>query len=231
MTLKKNGGDDGSNGTTVTTGNSGGTVDNVFSAVSIGAGSALTFDNATVAHGLLSYKFVMISGITTTVSWTYSSPTTIVLRFYVMFDTLPSATLRLVDVRNSGGTILRIQISAGNLFQVQEGGTGTPINMTTAAFQAGVWYRWEMEISVIAAGTGAYKADYYYGDSAQSIQGVTRTTGQLGTTAITLVTFCGNAAANHTVHFDDMAVNDGSTVYLGPVRPQLRQLAMAGVGS
>ncbi len=59
----------GSNTTTVTTGNSGGSSGNAFDAVSIGVGSGLVFDNAQAAHGSLSYKYTFAGNAVYT-SWT-----------------------------------------------------------------------------------------------------------------------------------------------------------------
>src|SRR5438067_677165 len=47
----------GTNGTTVTTGNSGGGSGDAFSAVNIGTTGAVTFDSSASAHGGLSYAF------------------------------------------------------------------------------------------------------------------------------------------------------------------------------
>ncbi len=222
MTLIVNGGEAGSNGTAVTAGNSGGGGDTAFSSRSIGTGAALTFDNAVKAHGSLSYKLALASGTATFVTWLVSA-TQIAVRVDVYFDTLPGAIIRFLDIRHSTGTIVRLQTNASNQFQIQEGGTGTPIRYTSGAFSAARHYRWEVVISTIAAGTGAYKADYYDGDSLTSNGGVNITAGQLGTAAIASLNVgsFASSTATSTMHVDDMGYVVGQTIYIGPVLTQI----------
>lgn len=220
MALQTNGAEAGTNGNSVVAGTSGGSGETAFTTRAIGAGSTLTYDNTNVAHGKLAFKFVL--GAATFVTWSGLSATQIAVRFSVFFVTLPAAAIRLLDIRDiSSTTILRVQLTAANTVQVQEGGTGTPISMTTAALSTGQWYRFEVVISTIAAGTGAYTADYYLGDSLTSQQGVAKATGgQLGTANIDSVNYGAFSGASGTFWMDDLANKAGVTAYLGPV-PQI----------
>lgn len=212
----------GTNGTTVTTGNSGGASGTAWNSVTASGGASAIFDNTNPAHGLLSYLFGATTANASFVAWTITSTGTLVMRAYVCFDTLPGQALRVIDIRNSGGTILRVNTTASNTFQVQEGGTGTPISLTTGTFSAATWYRWEIKISTIAAGTGSYIASCYVKDSLSTFATVTVTTGQLGTTNIVSLDLGSITVAptsSVTVRIDDCAYDPTMTQFFGPAGP------------
>ena len=119
----------GTNGTTVTTGNSGGTSGFPFDSIFIGGSAALAYDNTHAAHGTLAYKVSTGGSATTALSEWNSSVGTQTTIFYRMYCYIPSGELgvaawRSFETRNSGGhaasvlfqTNGTIQLSAGTAF-------------------------------------------------------------------------------------------------------------------
>lgn len=212
----------GTNGTTVSAGNSGGTGQTAVTGISATGTSTLKYDNTVSAHGLLSFLFGLTSGNTTFLTWTITATGTLAMRVNLMFDTLPSVALRVIDIRTASATVIRLQLTAANLLQLQEGGTGTPVVFTTAsAISAATWYRFEINITSIAAGTGHYTYALYGpgADSMTTLNAGTVTTGQLGTTNISVLDVGSNTAAAYTgnIHADDIAWDPTGPGFIGPV--------------
>lgn len=229
MALQSNNGEGGTNGVAVTTANSGGASGTPWDAVSIAGGGAVGYQNSTVAHGAMAYGFSLAGTGTAFVTWNVASASVIAVRAYLNLDgQVPNLVYRAVDIRNSTGTILRLQIdTTGDHWQVQEGGTGTPVTYNSPSITAGGqpgssgWYRWEAQISALGAGSGSYNAQLYAYDSAVPIGGVTSTTGQLGTASIAAVRFGPDNSPNYVGNIvgDDFAINPGSSTPIGPVAP------------
>jgi hypothetical protein len=104
-------------GTTVTTGNSGGTNADAFTAVTIGGLATLTFDNAHVAHGSNAFKVAIgTSNQPTFVAWTFLGPVTSDEgAVYNYLTANPASTIRQIAFFN-GGVLL------GNLAAPNNGG-------------------------------------------------------------------------------------------------------------
>jgi hypothetical protein len=89
------------------------------------------------------------------------------------------------------------------------------------ALQANTWYRIELTISVSASGA-TIKAAYYLGDSTTPVDpAYATTTGNTGTASITQVSIGSAATATWTgtSFFDDLAIQSGSTTFIGPAGP------------
>lgn len=212
----------GTNGTTVSAGNSGGTGQTAVTGISATGTSTLKYDNTVSAHGLLSFLFGLTSGNTTFLTWTITATGALAMRVNLMFDTLPSVAMRVIDIRTGTATVIRLQLTAANLLQLQEGGTGTPVVFTTAsAITAATWYRFEINITSIGAGTAHYTYALYTAgaDSMTTLNAGTVTTGQLGTTNISVLDVGSNTAAAYTgnIHADDIAWDPTGPGFIGPV--------------
>lgn len=218
MSAVTNNAEGGTSGTAVTTGNSGGASGTAFTGTSATGGSALTYDSGVSAHGLLSYKHALVSGaFTTFYQYTITATGTLVLRVYVYFDTLPGAAIRVVDIRTGAATVLRLQTNASNQFEVQDVGG---IQLTSSAFTAAQWYRFEVNISTISATVGAYTASLFVYDSLAPFATFTTSTGNTGSTNITVINVGSTATstASSVLHTDDYAHDPAGTAFFGPVQ-------------
>lgn len=215
MTVQRWNAEGGTSGNTVKTSDTGsGTAPNT---VAVGTGASLKYDNSQSAHGTQSVALKGASGTATYMQWTLSGTQLAVAIYWNPGPTLPSALIRLIDIR-AAGTILRLQTTTGNKFQVQEGGGTTAVYSPASAFLANTWYRLELVLSTISASAGAYKFDYYLLDASSPVEtGISKTAGNVGTAAITSLAVGSFASSTFTgtSYIDDVAYNVGSTTYIG----------------
>lgn len=217
MTLVLNSAEGGVSGTNITTSNTGGTSGTAFSNIGPGTGS-ITFSNAQAAHGSLSYAVTGAASSGEFFGWNTYNDTSVAVRFY--FNTgpsLPNSQLRILDVRNSSASALRVFIDTTNKLFIQNS-TGTTIKTFANALSANTWYRIEVALSVSAT-AAVINTDYYAGDSTTPAEtGYSTTTGNTGSTNITDIRFGSVATASWTgtMYFDDLATNNGTTSYIGP---------------
>jgi RHS repeat-associated protein len=211
----------GTAGTTVTASNSGGGSGDAFGLVARGTGATLTFATAAAAHGGLGYSMGMTSGTATFMGWNAYNATSIAARiYYNPGPTLPSQLTRLLDIRNATGTAARIELSTGNQLFVQNN-AGTTLTTFAHALTANTWYRIELAISVSATAATINSA-YYLKDNPTPVDpAYSTTTGNTGTANLTAVQIGDDSAAtwNGTSYFDDIAVQPGTTAYIGSPVP------------
>ena len=145
MTVVTNSFEGGTNGTTITAGNSGGASGNPFDSVSVGSGGTLSFSNAQAALGTLSALAQTTTAAATYAAWGASigTPAQVWFRIYLYFGTLPSATTRFFTVSNGGGTgCARFAITtAGKILAAD--GAGSTITTSTLAIPTAQWFRVE----------------------------------------------------------------------------------------
>ena len=216
--LVANSAEGGTNGTTVTTANSGSGSGDAFTQVTRGTGAALTFATSAATHGSLGYSITGASGTATFVGWNTLNTGSVAVRFYYNpGSTLPSTTLRLLDVRNSTAGAARVLVSSSNQLIVQNFANSTVKTFPTTLV-ANTWYRIEFAISI--SGTAAtINAAYYPGDSTTPVDPVyTTTSGNTGTANITQVSVGDASGATWagTASFDDIATRVNTTTYIGP---------------
>jgi RHS repeat-associated protein len=209
----------GTNGTTVTVANSGAGSGDPFNVVTRGTGAALTFATAAAKHGSLGYSLTATSGTTTALTWNGYNATSAAVRFYYNPGaTLPSTTVRLLDVRNSSGTAARILMTSSNQLIVQNT-AGTTLKTFPTALSTNTWYRIELGVS-ISATAATVNAAYYPGDSTTPVDTAYSTsTANTGTTNITTISIGDTTSGTWagTEYLDDLAIQPGTTSYIGPV--------------
>jgi hypothetical protein len=219
MSTRKNSADLGTNGATVSVGNSGGTGINAFDIVNIGGTSAITYDNSRAAHGTQSFKFVPGSTEVTNLRWTGISSTGCACSFYVYFTALPAADFFLAAFNAGGPAVLRVMFSSstGKLQLIDTRGTGGFIWRAAAAMPTSAWIRVEM-FCTISATTASESVAYYTGDSTSAIDGTSISNGNTGTTPIDTIVFGKNDTSTYTTAhwFDSIQVNDAATGLIGP---------------
>jgi hypothetical protein len=208
----------GSAGTTVTAANSGGGSGNAFTFVSRGTGAALIYSSAAAAHGNLGYSLTGSSGTSTLVGWSGFSVTSVAARFYYNTGSVdPGALIRLLDIRNTSATAARIELSTSNQLFVQNT-AGVTVDTFPTPLKPNTWYRIELAIS-ISASSATISCAYYLDDGTTPVDSAYATsTGNTGTASIAQVSFGSAATATWTgtSYFDDLAVQTGTTSFIGP---------------
>jgi hypothetical protein len=215
----------GSDETTITTGNSGGSSGDAFTVVSIGAGNTLVYDNARAAFGSFSARFDLASNPNTQdlLGWTgYASETQIWGWVYVYCTsfTLGITTMRLIGFEQSGTGIGRINLTNTGTINVEDKNFAHGAT-STGALSLNTWMRVGYRI-LCSATVGEVEARIYTLDSATPItNGTVQTTASADTgTGVTRTTFGSNAAwtgSAYTFWLDQPNVNTNSS--FGPQTP------------
>lgn len=145
----------GSDGTTVTTGNSGGASGDAWDVVSIGGGNALTFEDSPVGANAFVYRFNGAAAAQVFTEWDLTlrggGLTQAWTRFYVYALSTPAAQRRLYRVRGPLPTLatmafLRVNFTGGGSTRKLElfDATNTVRWTSTANEPLDSWYRVEM---------------------------------------------------------------------------------------
>lgn len=209
----------GTNTTTITQGvggNTGGASGDFFDSVTIGAGSALTFDNG-FARGSFAYKMVPASGQQNFFEWNtqMGSVSTAYGRLYLYFDTSPN-TGQILLFRSGATQCCRIQLDGVPTLRWRDASTVDIPGAISATLSIQTWYRVEYKV-IFSATVGQVFLNYYIGDSTSAVETLSSTASfNLGASfADSLRMGRPVAVANTTtLYFDDIQLND--TGFPGP---------------
>ena len=216
MALLRNGAEGGTNGTTITTANTGGASGDALSDISLGSGG-LVFSNASSAHGSLSYMLTGASGSATYLGWNGYNDTSMATRFYYNVGSAePGVQLTLLSVRSASAKVALVVIGATGKLSVQDS-TGTNIHNFSNPLSTNTYYRIELTTTV-SASAASVACSYYAGDSTTASESFTTTTANTGSANITEVRIGSGASTTWTgsSYLDDLAANNGSTTFIGP---------------
>lgn len=211
--LLKNNFNGGSNGTTISTANSGGTSGDAFQTVT--SAPAYTTTNATGTHAPLVAQLVNVDEL----YWTGLTFTgrTLWARAYIYltaYPTAPAGSILTIGTSGStGGGRLRIN-NTGTLF-VANPSFSTLTGMTTSApVPLNQWVRVELMVTVgTTTSNGVAELRVYHSaDSSTPTQTLSGSNFNLGTVLPTQVLFTGPAAS--AMYLDDIATTDVN--WLGP---------------
>lgn len=154
----------GSNGTTVTTANSGAGSGDAWSAIT-GTGGTVIFDTTHPAHGSLGYKIVNAASTAKYVQWTITADTAPHVRFYYYLAANPpsGAATNLFRFMNSTTNVLIMRVSSTGVIDFTD-----VSGSSVAASGAGAWPLNEnvrVEIDLVCnATTGSFTARFYHQD-------------------------------------------------------------------
>jgi hypothetical protein len=213
----------GSDGTTITTGNSGGASGDAFSAVTIAGSTTETFSADHAAHGGLSMKIAETVAGSTRVNWTGLGALTgsVYHRIYVWYDAFPTASgLIFGGVRTSTGAALsaQIRISGTGKIRVENAAAAFILALDgVVAIPLSQWARIEFRCKSSTT-VGEFEWKWWSSaDSSGTPDETLSATGQvLGADQDELrYGIVTNAPASpFTAYFDDMAVS--TTDWIGP---------------
>lgn len=222
MTVLVNNFEEGTSGTTISTGNSGGSGSNAFDGVSIGTSCTLTFDNTHAAHGSLALKVALgATAASDYVLWSTSlgSVTQAWFRQYLYFTATPSTFPYVMGFQESGGTTVAAMSVNGSGNLVFDDSTFTAQITTTAAIPLNQWFR--IEGFVVGSATVGQLSLSLYDTMDSTSATETHTTGATLNTAgqVGQVSFgqLFSQGTSTTWWVDDVGVS--TTGLLGPVTP------------
>lgn len=214
----------GSDETTVTTGNSGGTSGNAWDVVTTSTGS-IVYDNARAAHGAFSYRFTNGSPATVMgVRWSTSigSFTEIWGRLYCYFTAIPTLGNQLVRINQSDSTRLATILPGVAADKKLYVATNLAGGQSSGSIDIAVnqWVRIEFHF-IANASTGMIEAKLFNNaDSATVTETVTRSGFNTGSAGAHVDFGYGvSANAGEIIWLDDLQVN--GTGYPGPAQQTL----------
>lgn len=157
MTLRTNTAEGGTNGTAVTSGNSGGASGDAFGTVSAGAGGSITYTSAAAAQGSLSIEFAPASAVLCyAVLNDGATGTSFSVRVYVYLTGYPSSETIFVDVQGAaGGTTARLHLGTTGLLRLVNT-AGSPVHTMSTPLALNTWHRIVLHGDVSASATVRY---------------------------------------------------------------------------
>jgi hypothetical protein len=218
----QNNAEGGSNGTAVTTGNSGGVSGDAWTSVAAGTGNTVTFDSSTVAHGSLSYKAVIGTTNTCILQKTVTGTGRYVMEFGFRFSTVPTAGgTRFFEIRNSTGAMgsLGILPTTGTVRAYNAAGSNIAAS-ESSALSVNTWYRVAFAVTPGAdTATGTIEYSLYAGDSTTALWSWTSAAQNTGTTAANFIRIGTPAVLStaNTFWYDDVRASSLASGFFGPV--------------
>jgi hypothetical protein len=217
MALVSNNAEGGTNGTVVTTANSGGASGTAFGAVTAGIA---TFNNAQVAHGSLAYAITVANGSSGSLALSDGAVTStdFSANFYVRFTAAPSATHLFAGVTNAARNayVIAMQLTTSNTLELL-GSVGFIGTVPGSSVTYNTWYR--ISIRGTTGATGSLYVTVHNGDIAAPLWSYTAASRDMGVNqAAYLVIGKVSATPNiQTFYADDIRLNIGSSADLGPI--------------
>lgn len=219
MTTLTNTFEGGTNGTTLTTGNTGEASGSAFDAINAGAGGAtIAFDSTHTAHGALSCKIATTTPAATPLAeWTTSmgSQATVWYRQYLYLTANPAAALRVYVARSGASLAGAIGISATGKLQLVTSTGSFAVTFTSSA-PLNQWFRIEGFITGNAS-TGVLNASLYSSPDSTVATETETATGQNTTGVLSQYWFGEQISLTNAGPFwmDDIGIS--STGPLGPI--------------
>jgi hypothetical protein len=154
----------GTNGTTISTSNSGTSPDHAFDVVNVGTGDTVAFSKTHAAHGNFGGQVSTGSaGNPAYFGWNNSSLgtlTTIYGRAYLYLTALPSLVDNVVFFQSGSSQLLGIQINTNGTLELYNYAVSGAIHTFTSVIPTGQWVRIEWEV-VFSTTVGQVTLSYY----------------------------------------------------------------------
>ncbi len=205
----------GTNGTTISTANSGGVSGDAWDTVSIGSGATATYDTSGGSHGQVSGSFTTgATAATDLVEWgtRVATQTEIWGRVYY-FDNVNNVNARPIRVFNGAGLAGAVDIdTSGHVFLVNS--AAAAVATGTVAVPASKWFRIEFHM-IAGATTGTIEAKLFTdADSSTPDETLTATNTNMNTQFTKYDFGLTVSIANMSFRMDDIEVN--TTGWPGP---------------
>jgi len=153
---------EGTAGTAITTGNSGGTGESAFDAVTTTNSATVTYSATQAIHSSLSMAVTTtaVAGVaSTTWSTSLGTQTTLFGRAYLYLTASPASTDAIFQHHLSGASTCNIQMTTARQIAIQDAAFAT-VHTLTSTVPTGQWVRVEWEI-IFSATVGRIIVNYY----------------------------------------------------------------------
>lgn len=188
MTLFKQSFDLGTNGATLTAGNSGGTGVDAFGTPVVVGTIAYIYDNSKSAHGTQSLKITPASGGSLALPWSGFSSTNAASSIYIYLTALPASDTYLIRFTQGGTRKVSMHINSAGKLRVVDA-AATTLWTAASALVLNTWVRCELYATSDVAGSATVTAAYYPADSGTPYESVyTTSTASGGGAAFDAVT-------------------------------------------
>lgn len=211
-TLLQNTAEGGTNGTALTSGNSGGASGTAFSFLT--GTNTVVFSNVSPMHGSLCYTIDATTDTSSRIAgFAFATPSDqVAIRFYIRLNSAISATgYSVMQLRSASALAAGLSIKNNSDLYLSD--TASQISANGFIPTQGTWYRLEF---VINRATGAFTYNMYVGDSTTPFK-TTTGTGNFGAEPLSEIRlFKTNATSSGSISIDSIAIEDGRTTEIGP---------------
>lgn len=206
----------GTNGTTITTGNSASGSGDAFTALS----GTSTFSTSAAYHGSLGFQ-APTTAAAGYFYWDVSSTSNIAARLYFRPAGVASSDDYLIRLGNGTTRLVSVHVNAAGKLRVSDAAGTTGVWTAASALTANTWYR--LDLYAVAGSTtsnGTIKFGYYLGDSTSPVETVyNNTSSNVGTATTFNRAYMGkySAVSAFGYQFDDFKVRTAASDFIGPV--------------
>lgn len=176
----------GSDGTAVTTGNSGGASGDAFSAITLSGTGAVTFETDAAVHDDLGYRSSGGASSTAYARATWTADAACEIVWYQHCPVAPSSTFQLAALRSASSAALGVNMASAGNFQAVNA-AGSSVNNTSGSFtnRPGARYRFQLRgVKGTGTGDGTIELRVYLGDSTVPLHTYTSSAVNAGTADI-----------------------------------------------
>lgn len=223
-TVRSNSFEGGTNGSTITTGTSGGASGTAFDLVAVGANATRVWSNAQSAHGGMSALVSTSSAGTANNAqfvWNLANGCTqVAMRGYFYLPAFPTVAHQIMAVAATSGSYrATVYVTTAGQFRVDD---VAGIKYTGPALATGTWYRVEM---VVQRGTtttdGSLQFAYYALDGTSALGTFSTAAANTGDTTVTYANVQfgrpgATPALTSSFYMDDVAAEEARTTFIGP---------------
>jgi hypothetical protein len=206
---------EGTNGVTITAGNSGSPA---LSLVTSSGGASAIYDTASAFDGTTGGKFASDGSNAAYAQAPFNASCTqgaVSVAVKIPAST-PAADYNFLNIRDTSGALVLSLVyrSGGSLVAADKASVYSTI-LTAAQATAGTFFRVELVVTALSATAGAYTARAYNSAGTQVGSTVNVTTANTGTTAMSYVRFGSTSATAFTISLDSVQTSDGATTEIG----------------
>lgn len=225
---------EGSDGVTVTTGNSNANGGTAFAVVNINSGTICAYKTSGAIHGTSSIRMQSSTAANTVlVGWNDTGATSAVARWYENFTTLPTALQQHgVNFRGNAGvtSLARMEIQTDGTIRCVMGATNG--SFSSGSLSTGTTYRFEAVATGFNGSSGSITITVYVGESTSSFTSATASGATTSFTCDNVRFGKFNGSGNFDAVFDSLAADIGSSTTLGRFLASVNGLcSAAGAGS
>lgn len=206
-------------GTAATTVNTAGAGESAFNDITATGGS-VNFSNNWSLGKWQAFAVTGASSNTAWFSWTGLSDTQGTTSVYFnVGTTLPTVSVRLIDIRTGAATVVRLQTDIFGHLLIQDS-SNTTLWTATNVLSTNTEYRFNLSWIVNGSGASTVNFDYYVGSSLTPVEtGLATTTANLGTSAYSVVRYgmCASSTFTGTTYWAQPRFLSASTTYFPPI--------------